>query len=279
MYYSARFARAAVQYEKVRDSGLGTKFKEAAAFFAILSREKAVRQLIDEGKLASKPSLLGANPGVAPASPPANDSDNDGLVREIVPEPIPTDVQGLVDARKRYIEDCLANTEDKTRLPRIVYNLAEIYFDYRHFGEARSWYAWLIERYPKLKFAGFAAANLIETYRQANDWKKMAEWAEKIAAAGLGREFDEEIRTLKVGALFRSAERLYQAGKVEDAAREYIRLVDENPGNRFADRALNNAAVAFEDIRRFESATKAYERVYRDYPKSQYVVTPCSGLA
>ena len=42
-------------------------------------------------------------------------------------------------------------------------------------------------------------------------------------------------------------------------------MVDENPGNRYADRALNNAAVAFEKIRRFESATKTYERIYREH--------------
>ncbi len=271
LYYSGKFARAAVQYEKVRDSLLGSKFKESAAFFGILSREKAVREQIVAGQISPKPSLVGKTPGVVAAAPSTEDDDNDGLVREITPEPIPTAVQELVDSRRRYIDECLVSSEDATRLPRNVYNLAEVYFDYKHFKEARAWYAWLIERYPKQKFAGYAAANLIETYRQANDWKKMAEWAEKIAAAGLGREFDDEIRTLKVGALFKTAKRLHEDGKHEQAAREYMRLVDENPGNRFADRALNNAAVAFEDIRRFESATKAYERIYRKYPKSEFV--------
>ena len=60
-------------------------------------------------------------------------------------------------------------------------------------------------------------------------------------------------------------------GKLKRAAKEYIRLVDENPGNRFAANALNNAAVAYETLRMFESATRTYERVYTEYPKSPFV--------
>ena len=101
----------------------------------------------------------------------------------------------------------------------IIFKLGEVYFDYKHFDEARKWFALLIDKFPKEKVAGFAATAIIDSFRQTNDWKKMAEWAERIADAGLGREYDEEIRTLKVGALFKEAERLYQ-GKEYEKPRE-----------------------------------------------------------
>ncbi|MEE2787816.1 MAG: tetratricopeptide repeat protein [Myxococcota bacterium] len=274
LYYSSRFAKAALQYAKTRDSKLGTKYRENAAFYSILAYEMSIRDYISAGRFAAKPSLIETGEGptaTETTQTSAPDEENDGTARVIEPETIPSEVQALLQARQTYFDMGLVNTEDRRRLPVIIYKLGETYFDYKNFDEARKWFALLIDKYPKERVAGFAATAIIDSYRQVNDWKKMAEWAERIADAGLGREYDEEIRTLKVGALFKEAERLYKDGKFEKAAREYVRLVDENPGNRYADRALNNAAVAFEKIRRFESATKTYERIYREYPKSNYV--------
>ncbi|MBV69853.1 MAG: hypothetical protein CMH52_00765 [Myxococcales bacterium] len=271
LYYSGKFLRAAAQYARVRDSKLGKKYLEPSGYYAVVSRQMSVRDLIDAGKVVSKPSLSGLESEVTTDEPGDADSDNDGLVKEIELEPIPEEVARLIEARKAYMDLKLISTEDKSRRPRNIFKMAEIYFDFKHFDTARKWFAFLIETYPKEKVTGNAAKLMVETYRQANDWKKMAKWAEKIAAAGLGREFDEEIRTLKVGALFKDAERLQKSGKLKDAAAEYLRLVDENPGNKFAANALNNAAVAYETLRMFESATRAYERIYKGYPKSQFV--------
>ena len=66
---------------------------------------------------------------------------------------------------------------------------------------------------PERESHCLAAESLAETFRRENDVKNMEVWAEKIATAGLGRDFDEKIRTMKVGALFRSAETLFQAGR------------------------------------------------------------------
>ncbi|MEE2757523.1 MAG: tetratricopeptide repeat protein [Myxococcota bacterium] len=272
LYYSGKFLRAAEQYSRVRDSKLGKKYLEPSGYYAVVSRQMSVRDLIDAGKVVAKPSLSGIESAKdIDDSGDGVDADNDGLVKEVELEPIPEEVVRLIEARNAYMELKLVSTEDKSRRPRNIFKMAEIYFDFKHFDKARKWFAFLIETYPKEKVTGNAAKLMVETYRQANDWKKMAEWAEKIAAAGLGREFDEEIRTLKVGALFKDAERLQKAGKLKEAAAEYLRLVDENPGNKFAANALNNAAVAFETLRMFESATRAYERIYKEYPKSEFV--------
>lgn len=270
LYYADRFTDAAAQYAAVRDSDAGDKYTETAAFSAIVSHEKAVRALIEQGRLDPRPSLTGEQPE-EPEEPEAAEADGEpeGPV-EIVPEPIPEPVAALIAAREAYIEKDLSHPEQPDRLPIVAYKAGETWFDYQHFDEARKWFSWLIQRYPKTDVAGYAANNIIETYRRANDWKKMAEWAEVIAEAGLGRQFDDEIRTLKVGALFKEAERLFAAEQYDEAAAEYIRLVEENPGNRFAAAALNNAAVAFEKTRRFESATRTYERIVRDHPDSEF---------
>lgn len=276
LYYAGRFVEAAERYAAVRDDPDGEKYRELAGFSAIVSHEKAVDDLIAQGRLAPKPSLTGAAPEEpeesedpeAPADARAADGPAGPI--EIVPEPIPDPVAALISARETYIDRGLSHPEKPDRLPIVAYKAGEIWFDYQHFDEARKWFSWLIQRFPDSEVAKYAANNIIETFRRANDWKKMAEWAEIIAEAGLGREFDDEIRTLKVGALFKEAEQLFAAERYEEAAAEYIRLVEENPGNRFAAAALNNAAVAFEKTRRFESATRTYERIVREHGDSEF---------
>ena len=276
LYWSTNFARAAIQFARVRDSKRGKKHTESAAHFSIASNQDAIEILINGGKLASRPSLVSQfqpeqeAQGDEEAQKDPED-ENDGLVKKIEPEPIPDEVLLLLDSLTKYVELGLSNSDDKARRPNHIYKLGEVYFDYKHYEKSRKWLAILIKKYPKQKVTRYAAERIIETYQVANDWKKMAEWAEKIDAAGLGREFDEKIRTMRVGALFQGATRLQGAGKLKEAAEEYVRLVDTNPGNKYAAQALNNAAIAYEDLRRFESATRTYERIYREYPKSPFV--------
>ena len=66
---------------------------------------------------------------------------------------------------------------------------------------------------------------------------------------------------------FKTAEQLFSNEKYEKAAAEYVKLVNQAPDHENAPRALNNAAVAYENIKKYESAMKLYERVYREYPQ------------
>jgi outer membrane protein assembly factor BamD (BamD/ComL family) len=75
---------------------------------------------------------------------------------------------------------------------------------------------------------------------------------------------------LEAGALFKRAEKMYNDGKYEEAASEYVRLVNKKPENEFADRALIMAAKSYEKLRKFDSAAKVYDRIYTEYPKSEY---------
>jgi tetratricopeptide (TPR) repeat protein len=69
---------------------------------------------------------------------------------------------------------------------------------------------------------------------------------------------------------FQEANQLFEAGEFEAAADRYVALVTGAPKDPNADRALNNAAVAYEKIGRFGSASKTYERIYKEYPDSEF---------
>ena len=277
LYYSARFPEAAEQYAKVRDSALGTKYQEVAGFTAILAHENTVRADIEAGKIEPRPSLMNqpieATAAKATGDKPVGDGTESAVV--ITPDPIPDGVMKLVSAREQYIERGLQDTSDPGKQARIGYKAGEVYYDFKHYDEARKWFAWVVEHHKQEKVAYYAANNILQTYRVTNDWENMKIWAGKLNDIGIGSDADrtaiaDQIRTLETGATFKQAETLFNAGKFDDAAVKYIELVDKDPKNKFADRALNNAAVAFEKTRRFESATNTYQRIYQEYPDSTF---------
>ncbi len=59
--------------------------------------------------------------------------------------------------------------------------------------------------------------------------------------------------------------------KFEEAAALYVQIVDADPKGEDSDKALNNAAVAYENVKRFAAATRLYERIVSEYPTSKFV--------
>ena len=271
LYYSFRFAEAATQYAAVRDSKLGTQYRERAGFSTILAIENDIRRLITEGRMAPRGILIGEAPAIVPRA--AGESDDDYAVVEIEKQVIPQRVEELLAERIMYVELRLKSNEDTKRLPRIAYKVGEAYYDYKHFDEARKWFRKVLKEYPGVPpEVGKAAFEYgMDTFSQANDYVGMGAWAQEMeGVAQVDAATKDRITTIKLGAEFRLAKRLFEQKKYEKAAEAYMKLIDENPGNKYADAALNNAAYAFEQTRRFESATNTYERIYREYPKSQY---------
>ncbi len=263
--FSYHFLEAARQYERVRDASPDGKYHEEAALAAIIAYEQHIEELVKKGELPPE-----ASPTYEP--PPEEETEEGAKVE---PKPIPEIVETLVAARDYYVEHGLNNPDDPHLQAKMAFKAAEVFYRFDHFDEARKRLAAIIDKYPKEEVATLAAAYIIESYRKVKDWEKMAEWSARIEKAELGtpeerEKLREEVTTLKVGALFKKAQELFEAGKYEEAAKEYVRLVSENPKNKFADRALNNAAVAYEKLGKYESAMRLYERVYREYPDRQF---------
>src|SRR5207245_5438481 len=74
-----------------------------------------------------------------------------------------------------------------------------------------------------------------------------------------------------LGVKFQKADKLFNDKQYEPAAQLYVQIVDSDPKNDEADKALNNAAVAYENVKRYAAATKLYERIVSEYPTSKFV--------
>ena len=280
LYGSRQLEEAAISYvEVVRDTS-NDRHLEKAAWLATLTREELVKNMALNGEVEATRSVLG-DAYVEPEKPAAAETSDNNKLITVEPRPIPPVIQELIDSRLEYVNlpPKYRNVEKPEQLTQMIFKVGDHYYDYQHLDEARKRFILLIEKYPKAKVTKLAAGRLIDSYRETNDWKNLAMWAERIDKLDFGKEFGAELRTLQVGALFQSATLLFEAGEYQKAADEYIRLVNENPDAPDSASALNNAAVAYEKLRKFESAGKAYQRIVNDYPKSEFVEDALFNLA
>jgi TolA-binding protein len=254
LYNSLQFDKAAERYGAVRDSTADAKFLSDSAFSAVLSWQKELESEIKAGKV---PDLKPLRSTERPESAST--------------QPIPfTPVEKtLIAASDQY----QAKVKENEKTPGIVYKAAELFYTHQEFAEARRRFEAVLEAYPRAEVAQYAANLTVETFLIAKDWKSVEEVSARLASRSQvidpKSELYKNLIKFKLAGRFKLADELFAKGDFDGASKKYIELVDEEPKHEFADKALNNAAVCYENTRRFDSALKLYERIFRDYPKSK----------
>ncbi|MGC9044706.1 MAG: tetratricopeptide repeat protein, partial [Myxococcota bacterium] len=252
LYYSLRFLDAAREYENVRDSPAGTQYKRESAIYAPVAYEDEINRLLKEKKIEEYTTWQ------------AKDIKDPSQIK-----PLPID-----ELRQKYIsaiEYVIKNYPDYEKVPDYQFTLALVYYQRFHIDEARERLRFIVDKYPKSDRAKVAARLITQTYLVYKDWINLAKVTEDFQKKGFGDEkFNEEMNILEGGALFSYAMTLFEAKKYEEAATELIKFVNKKPKHEYADKALQNAAYAFEMSRRFESAATVYERIFKEYPKSSF---------
>ncbi len=256
LYYSGSYQRAATQYDKVRDSTVDNKHLEAAALSSVITYEKLVEQMEKSGRVPKIRMRTAAQ----------------RKGKAIRPRKIAAARKRLIDASDRFLR-LLPRSE---RAPAVAYRAGEVYYKHDQFEEARRRFQEVVAKYPSTEVAQYASNLIIESYLAAQDWDNVEKWSQKlieIAEAGEdgkgGAQFISNLKGFRVGAQFKQAEKFDSEGNYEAAADTYVRLVDENAEHEFADKALFNAALAYEKVKRFDTASGIYKRIYEQYPKSE----------
>jgi len=257
LYFSFQYEMAAEQYVLVRDTKTNQKYLQDSTFGAFDSYRMLVEQLIREGKLEIKEK---------PVPDPADVTPKE--IIPVEPEEIPEDFLKLVSAGDMLLK----MTPDHEQASKIIYQTAERYYSYRHFNEARTRFLDIIKRFPREQLANWSANLIVNSYLIENDYDNIAKIASHFLESGLSAHdsvFVEGLKINRVGALFKKATLLFNKKEYDEASNLYIELVDRFPTNRFADKALFNAAQAYMKVNRFNSAMKTYERIPNEYPQSE----------
>jgi tetratricopeptide (TPR) repeat protein len=255
LYYSGRFRDAAEAYEKVRDSKLDNKYVEDASFNAVKSYEMALAELQQKGAY-TEPPVPAVGKTVVPVTP--------------IQEP------DLVQHLQKAYDQFTTRVPGSGRVPTMTYKAAEIPLRYLHWDEARPRMEQIVTKYCKDDLGANAGQAILATYTIEKNLDKIEEWANRLKAANCGSTVTAaknatELGKLSLGVKFQKADQLFADKKYEEAARLYVQIIDADPHSEDADKALNNAAVAYENVKRYAAATRLYERIVNDYPTSKFL--------
>jgi cellulose synthase operon protein C len=306
LFRSHQLAEAAVQFDTVRDISDG-RYRRDSANGAIEARTLIAAEAIEQGTAAPgslPPALIKAlvlQQRLPPAQAPSqvlsdlktNHADDlspdqlaavDAQLAQIeatakanqeagtcAPTPLPLSPEALqiIDSRERYISydlDSRVSDEDKLA-PEYAFLNALIFFNHAQYPEAIARLQAVRQTYgPSSPFFKPSAEYILQSYFDACDYDRAQAALENNELAGLS----EDQKGLLIGGLiFQKANLLFKQGKFAQAAIEYERVVNENPNYENIHIALYNAGVAYENIKRYESAMRLYNRIYTEYNQTE----------
>ncbi len=269
LYKSDQYLRSAAEYEKVRDddseSAIALKeyneIREDSAFTAIQAVERYLERQVEVRRIPKKTLALDAD------LPPEDEQKaRSTRVRKIKPQKIPAKVDRWVANSDRYVELKLEHPENKDFSVQQAYRIGLMFYNFRNYDEARRRWELVIKQWPQATEASFSARNIINSYKDENDWTNVEKWAERVAKEGIGRpeevaQLREDIKLFKLGVSFDKAEALYEEKKYVEAAEEFERVVGVDRKSKFADKALFNAGQAYQLAKHWNSAARVFERI------------------
>ncbi len=254
LFYSGQLLAAAGQYSEVRDSNIDNRLQEDAATGAVLAYEAHV----DAEKTAGRLSV--------PDMP-----------KKGAPGPFDTalEIPALLLSLQESYDRFVAARPDSEQAPSMKYLAGEVSQRYLQFDAAEERFVRIIEEHCDNNVAINAGTAILDAHVVREDLEGAQQWTETLMSKSCGegeeaKKFAGDLKTLGNAVRFQEATLLYDAGEFEAAADRYVALVDQAPDDPNADRALNNAAVAYENIGRFGSASQTYQRIYEKYPDSEF---------
>ncbi|MEM7154189.1 MAG: tetratricopeptide repeat protein [Myxococcota bacterium] len=253
LYYSEQFEKAADQYGQVRDSNIDNRLQEDAASGAVLAFEAFVEQETQAGRL-TLPDMPG--------------QDTEGPFDAVeMPE--------LLMAMQVAYDSFVDVLPDSEQTPAMMVLAGELSQRYYQFEDAERRFVRVLDEHCEENAAIRAGTAIVDGYVAREELEAAREWTDQLLERGCGEgdekeQFAGKLKTLGNAVRFQEASLLYEAGEFEAAADRFVALVDQAPKDDNAAAALNNAAVCYENIGRFSSASQTYKRIYTSYPDSDF---------
>jgi tetratricopeptide (TPR) repeat protein len=268
LFWSGQYEKAEAEYRRVRDSNLDDRFRSEASYMVVVSLEELIKREEKAGRIVireSVPELSGE---------PRNPFQFD----------IPPLVLRLMMERDTFVK--LAPNHENAAKYR--YQTAQNYYRYGSWNEAKIRYESIYNDYCKKDPIAYVSwqtmMNMATDVNNVDEQERLALMqkdkqcsAEGIASiTGEAEAIDIDVvlgdvamrralEILKTCMEKKNAEICSEAGDALTAA------VSNAPKHPDADKALHNAALAYEIGGRFDSAMKLYGRIIQEYPNSIYV--------
>ncbi|MCK9462558.1 MAG: tetratricopeptide repeat protein [Proteobacteria bacterium] len=266
LFWSGQYDAAKAEYVKVRDSNLDDRYREQSAHMVILCVERTIENEAAAGRfsLREKPPELAGEP------PAPQQIDMPPLLLELMAE------------RENYLKYNPGAPQTST----FEYQSAQNYYRYGYWDEAKKRYEAAYVKYCKKDEISLESwkvlLNMAVDQQNLDEKERLAllEQQQQCAVEGAKLSDDESIdlgSLLGDVAMQRAMDKFKECNDGKDATvcteagDQLVAAVAKAPKHQSADAALHNAALAYENAQRFETAMQLYERIVNEYPESQWV--------
>lgn len=275
LYTLQEWEKAAEQYEAV--VAMNTKdgqYLKAAAYDTILCWEK----LVNISKGLEKQTELASNQKIDESKAKGTVKRAQKLTRHekgAKEEEIPKYEQKLVAACDRYVQ-VVPHAEDEIT---VRYKAAFVFYDHRHDVDAAKRFGDIIVKWPGDQWSRKAADLTLDILNTKEEWADLNRLAREFAAnkklVGGDRDFSGRLAALIEGSQFKLTMATYEKEKdYPKAAGQFRAFVKEFPKSQYADKALYNAMVIYDQGKELDQAIPLAEQLVKDYKDS-----PLSALA
>jgi cellulose synthase operon protein C len=265
LFWSGQYEAAKVEYASTRDSNLDNRYKADAARMVMACLDKIVEKQIADGTL-----VMRTEPPPLEGQPPMPN-----------PEPLPPIVLEQMNERDEFIK----SAPDHPDAAKYKYQSAQNYYRYGHWDEAKKRFEELYGLYCMSDPVGLIAwqtlFNMATAQNSLDERERLALLQQqkqcKVAGApetDQGIPLDEvlgDVAMQRAMTKFKECSEGKDATVCTDAGNQLLAAVGKAPKHQSADAALHNAALAFENAQRFETAMDIYGRIINEYPQSQWV--------
>ncbi|HEY3595349.1 MAG TPA: hypothetical protein VGL13_15790, partial [Polyangiaceae bacterium] len=263
---------------EVRDSNEDDRFLQPAAYYVVDIAEQVLQ---DQYRTYQR---TGGTAGIEERKEVRFVKDAQGKDR-VVADPIPPMVQAAMAARDEYVQRVPPSSDAQHNSPSYQFQVADYYFIYGHFDEAKARYEPLWRDHCGKDELGYKAwEKLIAIAARSLDEKeslRLAEAEEKHSCAVNAeqvRQAKELTGPVKIGSAYIEAANLFQtaekmkdgperAAKWRQAAAAYERALNQ-PGGASRDEAPEaamNGAFAYKQVGEYDKAIKMYELFINNY--------------
>jgi tetratricopeptide (TPR) repeat protein len=264
LFWSGQYGKAKLEYAKVRDSNLDDRYRADAGNMVIICLEKLLENEVERGAV-----VLREQPPDLEGEPPAP-----------VPQDLPPLLLELMDERAAFLQA----TPEAKEAATYEYHAAQTYYRYGHWDQALPRFERIYEKYCQRDEVSLISwktlLNVAAEQNNLSERERLAllEQERKCAVAGMSQDDAIDLGSLLGDvAMQRAMERFKECQETKDvdvctdAGAQLQAAVAKAPQHQSADAALHNAALAYENAQRFETAMQLYGRIIEEYPKSRWV--------
>jgi len=158
-------------------------------------------------------------------------------------------------------------------------NAGALYYNRNQFQKALRYFNTLVRHFPESQDVDYAKYRIMECYFGKRDFQSSEIVARKLIETAKTAELTRKAKKRLAESIFLNAETLADSGLHLKAGNEYVRVVVEVPDILFADLALFNGALQYDEAHEFRRAVETYDYLINNYSRSKYRLDAMNNLA